>query len=415
MIESSHHQVIVSHPTGNQNCRSVLTVLEERRALAWFGTMLGFGADSMWPKLLAGSLREKLLRRAYTLPSKKIRMGGMREIIRLTAAAIAWDDLIRHEIGWASVDRVYKTLDRFVANQLPQEKGVRVVYAYEDGALETFREAKKEGIHCVYELPIAYWTTVLRLLQEEEERLPEWRALLRGKRDSTAKLDRKTEELSLADLVICPSNFVANSFSLPEKRVAVIPFGSPPPLTNAVKKMEKKIRVLFVGSLTQRKGLADLFQAIRILKRKDIELVVLGTLLAPMEFYRRQCSDFIYESPRSHHLTLKLMATCDIFVLPSLVEGRALVIQEAMSRALPIIITPNTGGGDLIEDNDCGFLVPIRSPTSIAEKISYLADAPELRRAMGERGRLKALKLTWKLHGERVWNEIKPLLHTSHI
>jgi glycosyltransferase involved in cell wall biosynthesis len=409
MIESLHHQVVVSHPTGNQNCRSVLSVLERKSALAWFGTMLGFSVDSAWMRVVTGRLRERLLRRAYTLPSKKIRMGGIREIARLTAAAIGWNQLIRHETGWASVDRVYRALDRFVANQLTNRQKIRVVYAYEDGALETFRRAKKEGISCVYELPIAYWTTGFHLLKEEEERLPEWGIILSQKRDSVAKLERKTEELSLADLVICPSQFVGNSISLTDKRVVVVPFGSPSS-ANSSRNTSKTIRVLFVGTLTQRKGLADLFQAIQLLNRKDIELVILGAPVAPMAFYRSQCPDFTYEAPRAHHLILKLMCTCDIFVLPSLVEGRALVIQEAMSQALPVVITPNTGAGDLIENNDCGFLVPIRSPESIAEKINLLADAPDLRRAMGEKARLKAATLTWELHGERIWDEINRLL-----
>ena len=61
-------------------------------------------------------------------------------------------------------------------------------------------------------------------------------------------------------------------------------------------------------------------------------------------------------------------------VLPSIIEGRALVQQEALSCGLPIITTPNAGGADLIEEGMTGHLVPIRSPEIIAEKIISLAD-----------------------------------------
>ena len=62
----------------------------------------------------------------------------------------------------------------------------------------------------------------------------------------------------------------------------------------------------------------------------------------------------------------------DALVLPSIVEGRALVQLEAVACGLPIIVTPNTGGDDLIEDGVTGHLVPIRSPRDIAEKIMML-------------------------------------------
>ena len=65
------------------------------------------------------------------------------------------------------------------------------------------------------------------------------------------------------------------------------------------------------------------------------------------------------------------MRTCDIFCLPSIVEGRALVIQEAMSQGLPIIITANTGAEDLVVAEETGFLVPIRNAEAIAEKINW--------------------------------------------
>lgn len=404
-------KIVVSHPMGNQNCRSVLDILETKQALAWFGTMFGLSANSKLLKVLPGRLREQLLRRAYALPSQKIRLGGIREAVRLIAASLNWKQLIRHEIGWASVDQIYAVLDQFVASKLKKSE-VNAIYAYEDGALQTFRRAKEMGICCIYELPIAYWKTVRRLLEEEKERLPEWAHTLREKEDSLAKLERKTEELSLADLVICPSRFVAESLPQSVKRVAMIPFGSPP-ISNLVKPRGDGTRVLFVGALTQRKGLSDLFQAICLLKRKNIELVVLGTPLVPLDFYRAQFPSFTYEAPRPHHRVLELMSTCDIFVLPSLVEGRALVIQEAMSRGLPVVITPNTGADDLIEDSDCGFLVPIRSPESIAEKIGLLIDKPDLRMAMGEKARIKAKKMNWKTHGDKIWKEIEPLVQTQ--
>ena len=67
------------------------------------------------------------------------------------------------------------------------------------------------------------------------------------------------------------------------------------------------LRVLFAGALTQRKGLADLFAAMKLVASKEIELVVMGSLLRPLAWYREQFPSFIYEPPRPHHDVLRLM------------------------------------------------------------------------------------------------------------
>jgi glycosyltransferase involved in cell wall biosynthesis len=96
------------------------------------------------------------------------------------------------------------------------------------------------------------------------------------------------------------------------------------------------------------------------------------------------------------------MQGCDVFVLPSIVEGRALVQQEALACGLPLIVTPNAGGEDLIEEGRTGFLVPIRSPEAIAGKLAWLADHREVLRGMGAAAQAKAREYTWKAYGEKV-------------
>ena len=81
----------------------------------------------------------------------------------------------------------------------------------------------------------------------------------------------------------------------------------------------------------------------------------------------------------------------DVLVLPSIIEGRALVQQEALANGLPLIITPNTGGEDLIEDGKTGFIVPIREPNKIADTIEWFAkdqkQLPEISRYCREKAK----------------------------
>jgi glycosyltransferase involved in cell wall biosynthesis len=166
---------------------------------------------------------------------------------------------------------------------------------------------------------------------------------------TAAKCARKDAELKMADLIVCPSKFVRDSLPsevLKTKTVVVVPFGSPVlekgADPNSVKHpkgrsgywgltpfpKDERLRVFFAGSMTQRKGLADLFAAMKLLDPERIELHVMGSPIAPIDFYRSQYPHFVYHATRSNADVLKLMQTMDVFCLPSIVEGRALVIRK---------------------------------------------------------------------------------------
>jgi len=211
--------------------------------------------------------------------------------------------------------------------------------------------------------------------------------------------------------------FVKNSIPewVPRENILISPFGTPKNLpslkTNKLTTgKNKKLRVLFVGSMSQRKGLNDLFSAMKLLDTNQVELVVMGSLYAPMKFYRDEYNDFTYEPGRPHAEVLELMQTCDIFCLPSIIEGRALVMQEAMSQGLPLIITPNTGGDDLIVEGKTGFVVPIRSPEAIANKIKWFLDNRKQLHFMSELAQKKAMEYTWEGYGTKIVNAIEELM-----
>ena len=348
--------VTVSHPNVNQYVRALLLALEARSELQEFHTTLNFG------------------RRSVAIPQKKIFQHTHLELVRLLGQRWRQNWLVSHDSGLASIDAVARMLDREVAKRV---KPGAAIYCYEDSALATFCAAQKFGLKRYYELPIMYWTTAQKLLQEEAQRYPQWEPTLLATRDSPAKLERKSAELALADLVICPSRIVQKS--LPAgARSQVAEYGCPAPVEGErTPRKGKRLRFLFVGAMTQRKGLADLFAAFKQLNRSDIELVVLGFPLLPLEFYRREFPDFTYESPRSHDLVKQVMQSCDVLVLPSIVEGRAMVQTEALSCGLPIVVTANAGAEDFVEQGKTGFIVPIRDPAALAERLNWIADHRE--------------------------------------
>jgi glycosyltransferase involved in cell wall biosynthesis len=403
--------VLFAHPTGNANVRAALMGLFEAGMLKEFHTTIATYPGNLWDFLGRCPGGRELKRRTYAECLRPVTVQHpARELGRMLANRVKWRSLTRHETGVFCIDAVYQAQDRMAAKRLRKfPKLCGGVYMYEDGALETFVAAKELNMRRVYDLPIAYWETRTALLAEEARRLPAWNVTLGGGvSDSEPKLQRKSRELELAEVIICPSQFVAKSIppsAQAGKKIVVAPFGSPEPLAEKnglAAGGGRKLRVLFAGSMSQRKGLGDLFAAMRLLNRSDVELVVMGSPQASMEFYRGEFGGFTYERSRPHAAVLKLMQSCDVFCLPSLVEGRALVMQEAMSQGLPLIITPNTGGEDLIDEGVTGFLAPIRRPDLIAEKIAWFADHRGLIPAMSHAAQKKAAQLTWEAYGRIV-------------
>lgn len=402
--------VLVSHPTGNANLRAVLRGLERAGVLTEFWTTLSLSHGLSQSSWLSQSIRRRLSQRIFPeAPWERCRTRSLREAVRLAARAARVEILTRHETGWASVDGVYRDLDRSVARHLRGRAcAARAVYAYEDGALETFNAARETGRTRIYDLPIAYWRTLRTLLEEEAERLPDWAPTMEGLRDSAEKHARKDAEIGLADHVLVASSFTRKSLldHFGPMQVHVTPYGCPPPAPRRVAERAKgaPLELFYAGHLNQRKGLADLIAA---LHRIDIDWRL--TLAGPKPDKSPPVLDAFLADPRCtwlgtvpHTTLLEHMTQAHVFVFPSIVEGFGMVITEAMASGLPVITTPHTAGPDVLDEGEDGFIVPIRSPDHVAQAISQLADNEELRRSMAQAAKDKARAMSWQRYEDQV-------------
>ena len=416
-MTKTSHNIIVSFPFNNQNVKAVITALEQEDWLYKYHTLVAIDKKNSLLKSLPKSIQAEFLRRSLPIEQSKVITSKFKnfEFLRL----------ILNKFGFrgqndAMIKYISENFDSSFSKHLTSiadKNYIDAVYGYEDTSQKTFEVAKSLGIKCIYDLPIAYWSHSKKLMKEEIQRLPEWKTtMLSGIDDSEEKLNRKEREIELADIIICASNFVKNSIpeNIPRDKILISPFGTPEKLSFAPNKShnaKRPLRVLFAGGMSQRKGLGDLFSAMKLLNNKNVELVVLGSLMAPMNFYRNQFANFIHEPGRPHEEVLKLMQTCDVFCLPSIVEGRALVMQEAMSQGLPLIITPNTGGDDLIIEGKTGFLIDIRSPEAIAEKIEWFSNNRDKIEEMGSNAKQLAISYTWKNYSTQILHGINNLLN----
>ena len=402
--------VVVSHPTGSPFVRAVLRAAEGNGRLHGFWTAVALPPSLLEVEWVGNQLRRELCRRTFAEVSwRRTHARPTLELVRVLARRLKIAGLTRHERGWASVDAVYHRLDHQVAAYLSRSTEVRAVYAYEDGALASFRAARERGVTRLYDLPIAYWRTLHRLLTEEAELHPEWAATMEGLADSPPKLARKDEELRLADRVVVASSFTRRSLEEhfgDALAVTVTPYGAPPPLVDApaVRRRNEPLHLLYAGHLAQRKGVAYLVAA---LARLDVPWRL--TLAGPKPAAAPAALEALLADPRCdwlgavpHATLLEAMTRAHVFVFPSIVEGFGMVLYEAMAAGLPVITTPNTAGPDILTEGVDGFVVPIRDPDAIAERIAALAADEDRRQAMATAALATATASGWRAYEDRI-------------
>jgi starch synthase len=351
----------------------------------------------------ATPLHRELSRRTWIAPpGVSLHAYPAREILRIALMRLGWSYRFSRN-PQTLADWIYVSLDSRVARHLSDE--ITGVYAYEDGAATTFERANAKGRTCYYDLPIVYHRHSQRLQTEEAEIFPELAPALLSLQESDWKRDRKDREIHLADRIIVPSSIVKQSLldaHIPEAKIAVIPFGAPVDYFHPQPKPDKLFRALFVGRLGPRKGVHYLLQAWQDLHLPNSELLCVGFNEFPPSWLNSYSDSFRY-IPSVPHATLnQYYSQASVFVFPSLIEGLALVLLEAMACGIPIITTPNAGGTDIITDGVEGFLIPIRDTEALKAKLEWCYAHPEELAQMGKAARRKAETLTWALYRQRL-------------
>lgn len=406
----SKPSVLLSHPTGNQNVRNALQSLAENEMLSEFWTSIAWDAESSWNRLLPAAMRVQLARRAFPqAPKGQIHSVPFREMVRLGARTSPLHTVLSSNERPFSIIGMYRSFDRKVASRLKTLQA-DAVYAYEGAALQTFRAAKQSRTVSIYEQPSSHWYWTRDLLGNEAERNPEFANLLPSLMDSAKHLAWKDEELRLADFVFVPSQHVRRTLSgvVPEDRIRVINYGAPPVRHRPFRapNANHPLRVLFVGTLSQHKGIGYLLNAVKALGSR-VEVTLVGRRFRPNTQVDEACSRWRWFETLPHSKVLETMEQADVLALPSFGEGFGLVVTEAMACGLPVIVTPNVGAGDLIRDGREGFLVPVGSSEAIAECLEVLSRDRQLLAEMSRNAQATAAEKTWKSYRENLAQSLR--------
>lgn len=288
--------------------------------------------------------------------------------------------------------------------------GAEGIYAFSGDALEQIQAAKQQGLWSAVEQMIAPRDVVERLVREEAEAFPDWIGPLPVNSFARIFADREKAEWDLADLILCPSEFVRKHVVAAggnENRCVVVPYGvnarSP---ASRQPRLPGPLRVLTAGQVGLRKGSPYVAEAARLLGG-SARFRMVGPCHLPETIRQKLALSMEIAGIVPRAAMAEEYRWADIFLLPSICEGSATVVYEALAAGLPVVTTENTGS--VVRDGIEGFVVPLRDSQAIAQAVEKLAVDDQLRGEMSENALRRATEFTVEKYGERLLAAIDTL------
>lgn len=278
-----------------------------------------------------------------------------------------------------------------------------IFLGFAGGCRDSLRRANELGYATAVERSSTHIRTQRRILREEHERFG-----IPNQPVSKKHVQREETEYEEADYIITPSEFTCRTFrdhGIDDEKLVKIPFGTDvsfePPARNS---SDDTFTLLYAGHVSLRKGIQYLLPAWEELSLPNAELIVAGNIDESIS----GILDDYKDNPTIHFEGWvedmnELFKEASAFVLPSLEEGSARVLYEAMAWELPVITTSNSGW--VGTDGKHGIEVPLRNTSALTSAIDRIYSNKKTRRRMGSEGRvLIESEYTWDDYGDRIWN-----------
>lgn len=219
-----------------------------------------------------------------------------------------------------------------------------------------------------------------RILAEEGDR-----AHFSPDRPSPWMIERELREYALADYVTVLSFFAWQSFveeGYPSKKLILLPLGADlgrfRPSREALDRRIARIlsgaplTAVTVGNVSYQKGLLDLLEIARrakgLLRFRWIGGIS-EDVLSRLGSEERHLVEFLQHRPESE--LPSFYEEADLFLFPTLQDGYAVVLAQAMASGLPILTTTNCAGPDIVVADRSGWVLPIRDPGAFIERLLW--------------------------------------------
>ncbi|HSV43912.1 MAG TPA: glycosyltransferase family 4 protein [Candidatus Bathyarchaeia archaeon] len=292
-------------------------------------------------------------------------------------------------------------------------KHTKIFHAYSSFQERCWDACETYGVKKIADWGIAHPKFLIETWEREAKTL--------GLTDSPSiKAQQILAELEQMDIVYVPSRFVKQTFldfGYKRDHLRINPYGVDGKLfyplvsSGAVR---ERFSIVTAGMLGWRKGTYYLLEAVRRLKQEGIDCDVYLMGFPDEDFGKKFLSRYqdvvTHVGGVSHAAIVDYYRLADVFVLPSLAEGQARVVLEAMACATPCIVTANTGCADVVRDGINGFVVPVRDSEAIADRIRLLYRDQARLRDMGRKARQAVEQQTWHRYRQTLMTDYQTFI-----
>lgn len=389
--------IVVSHPHCARVSAEVAGAFARAGRLSAFVTGAAFAADGWIGDRLAARWPVLRNRIVPDVPGARLRARMVGEAAARAAASV---------IRTAGFDA--KTYDcLFVAHDAGVAlarwpRSADAIYAYEDGALRTFRRAARREMARIWDLPTRHYKVTQELWREEVRAWPD--AIDRPPhREPDWKMRRKDAELALATTISVASAYTKRTLQNLEVRVPIVvtPYGFPVErFAPKPARPSGRFTVLSVGVHDLPKGTPYLLEAWKRAAIPDAELRLVGDLRLGKSFLDGYAGLFRHVAPVPQAMLVDHYFDADVLAFPTLGDGFGLVIQEAMCCGTAVIGTPTSGAPECITHGVDGWLVPERNVDALVELLRAAAADRDRLFEMGRAARARAERWSWREAGE---------------
>jgi glycosyltransferase involved in cell wall biosynthesis len=296
-------------------------------------------------------------------------------------------------------------------------EGTTHLYCFDTASLGVMRALAGNAIRIIMEQTNAPRPVLSRLLQQEREKHPGWEDS-----DAVSSMDdvietRYCEAWARADMIVCGSEFVRDGIAGcggPVSKCTVVPYGvdfgdsaeqnagwqrTVMEERHARRQAGEPLRVLTVGSVGLRKGTPYILEAARALGGRAQFRMVGGIDVSEEAAHGlAEHVELTGLVPRNEIRAHYLWA--DVFLFPSICEGSATVVYEALACGLPVICTPNTGS--VVSDGVDGLIVEPSSGEAVIAALERVIASPELWLTMAQNAFATSDQMDLKHYGERL-------------
>ncbi|WP_372845878.1 glycosyltransferase family 4 protein [Pontiella sp.] len=283
-------------------------------------------------------------------------------------------------------------------------QGARVIYNMSGEDWEFLNWAKGQGCRLIVDIFVHPDTT--RIVSDEHLRL------FGEHPDDVAMIglihEHYLRTFALADVLLCPSGWVADGVRelYPEHahKVRIVPYGNSLVVQDGGSNVPVPGRILFAGREPMRKGLHYLAKAASLLRAQgfEVDVRVAGVSAEELEWMENRDELNCLGSVPMDAMQAEFEAA-DVFVLPSLSEGQASVILEAMACGCPVIATRESGM-DFQEGS--GVTVPSRDPNALARAIGDVVEDRPYRTRLAEGALRQAAEYSMEAWKDRLVNVV---------